>query len=103
MGLQRVVSRPEWRMGRPIAFAIALLCFVFLLQVAPHGHANGQDEAACLICQAAHVGATPAVSAIVFTVPLAAAGEAFLPYVGTATDSLLCHSDPRAPPVSALL
>jgi hypothetical protein len=96
--MRRVVSRPKRRMTRVGAFAIALLCFVFLLQLAPHGHASGADEAACLICQAAHVGATPVVSAIVLTVPLFPVGEVSLPYVGTGCDSFFHHSDPRAPP-----
>lgn len=90
-------------MARVGAFAIALLCFVFLLQLVPHEHANGGDEATCPICQAAHVSATPVVSAIVITVPLFAVDEVCLPYIGTTSDSVLTHADPRAPPAQALL
>ena len=58
------------RIARPLVFVFALLSLVFLLQVTPHGHANRQHEAACTLCQVAHVGVTPAISHIVLSDPL---------------------------------
>jgi|SRR5580658_1653206 hypothetical protein len=86
------------RTARSLTFALALLSLVFLLQVTPHGHANGQEEAACRLCQAAHISATPAVSGVVVSVGLVPVGEVAAPSIGSATESFLRHSDPRAPP-----
>jgi len=92
-----------WRMARPAALALALLSLLFLLQVTPHTHANGHDEAACRLCQAAHIGVTPAVSGIVLTIPLAPVGEVAAKHLVRVTESFLSHSDPRAPPAEVRL
>jgi len=63
------------RLARPVALALALLSLAFLLQVTPHFHANGQDEAACRLCQVAHLGVTPAVALISFSIPIVSLGE----------------------------
>jgi len=102
-GMQGLVQKFGGRIGRPLALALALLSLLFLLQVTPHTHTNGQDEAACGLCQAAHVGATPAVSGIVFSVPLVAVGKVSAPIVLAANESFLSHSDPRGPPVEVQL
>ena len=88
-------SRP---LTRSIAFGVALLCLVFLLQVAPHGHANNQDEAACRYCQAAHVSATPALSGIVLSAPMVPVAEVAAPIVVVFTEILIRHADSRGPP-----
>lgn len=94
----RLDPKSGWRMARPMALALALLSLLFLLQVTTHSHANGQDEAACRLCQAAHIGVTPAVSGIVITIPLVPVGEVAASHIVRATESFLSHSDPRAPP-----
>jgi hypothetical protein len=91
------------RLARSLALALALLSLVFLLQVTPHGHSNSQDEAACRLCQAAHVSAIPVVSGIVLSVPLVAVGEVAAPNALVSTESFFSHSDPRAPPAVAQL
>jgi len=83
---------------KPLACALALLSLLFLLQVTPHGHANGQDESACWFCQAAHVSITPAISGIALSIPLVLLGEVIAPSVGAPTESFLSHSHSRAPP-----
>lgn len=100
MGWQAQRSGGRW--AKSIAIALTLLSLVFLLQVTPHEHANGQDEAACRLCQVAHVSAIPAVSGIVLSVPLVPVGEVVTPRVLGTTDSFSLHSDPRAPPTPAL-
>jgi len=94
-------SRP--RLARPLAFALALVSLFFLLQVTAHTHANGQDEAACRLCQAAHVSATPAITGIALSVPLVLLGEVIPPKVVAATEAFFSHSDSRAPPEEVLL
>jgi hypothetical protein len=100
MGWQ--VQRSEGGWARSIAVALALLSLIFLLQVTPHEHANGQDEAACRLCQVAHISAIPALSGIVFSVPLVPVGEVAAPRVLAATESFFIHADPRAPPAKGL-
>lgn len=100
MGWQVQKSGSHW--ARSIAVALALLSLVFLLQVTPHEHAKGQDEAACRLCQVAHVSVIPAVSGIVFSVPLVPVGEVAAPRVLAASESFFFHADPRAPPAEGL-
>jgi hypothetical protein len=100
MGRQARKSGGHW--ARSIAIALALLSLIFLLQVTPHEHANGQDEAACRLCQVAHVSVIPAVSGIVFSVPLVPVGEVAAPQVPATTESFFFHADPRAPPAERL-
>jgi hypothetical protein len=100
MGWQ--VQRSGGRWAKSVAVTLALLSLVFLLQVTPHEHANGQDEAACRLCQAAHVSAIPAVSGTVLSVPLVAIGEVAAPRVQATSESFPLHADPRAPPAETL-
>jgi len=88
--------------AKSIAIVLTLLSLAFLLQATPHEHANGQDEAACRLCQVAHVSAIPAVSGLVLNVPLVPVGEVAVPRVLSAIESFSLHSDPRAPPTLAL-
>jgi len=101
--MQLLANKSGRGLARPVAFALAVLSLLFLLQVAPHGHANGHDEAACQLCQAAHVSVTPVVSGIVLSVPLVPVGEIAAPSAGVASESFFSHSDPRAPPAEVLL
>ena len=100
MGWQ--VQRWGGRWAKSVAVTLALLSLVFLLQVTPHEHANGQDEAACRLCQAAHVSAIPAISGIGYSVPLVAVGEVAAPRVLATSESFPLHADPRAPPAETL-
>lgn len=91
------------RLARPVALALALLSLAFLLQVTPHFHANGQDEAACRFCQVAHLGVTPAVALISFSIPIVSLGEvAGCPEVSFAEPPSGCPSS-RGPPLSFAL
>jgi len=98
-GVSRITRQ---RLAKSFAFALALLSLIFLLQVIPHGHANGHDEAACGLCQIAHVSVTPAVSGIILHVPLVPVGEASTPVFRSSLESFFHHSDPRAPPAEVL-
>jgi hypothetical protein len=85
-------------LAQSLALALCLLALLFLLQVTPHGHANGQDEAACRLCQAAHLSVIPTVSAIVSSIPLVPISEVATLDLKAAPQSFCRHSDPRAPP-----
>lgn len=101
--MQGYAHESRRRIAKQLAIALALLAVIFLLQVIPHGHNNGQDEAACLLCQAAHLRATPAVCGIVLSTPLVQLGVVKAPSASATTESFFSHSDPRAPPAEAVL
>jgi len=89
-------------MTKPVAFALALISLVFLLQVTPHGHANGHDEAACRLCQVAHLGVTPAVSAATLTLPLVPVGHVAATAPVAEAELYFARSSSRAPPTCGL-
>jgi len=51
-----------------VAITVALVSLFFLLQVAPHSHASGHDDPACRLCQVAHIGVAPAISATLLNI-----------------------------------
>jgi len=87
---------------KPAALGLACFLFVFLLQVIPHQHANGQDEAACRLCQVAHLGVATAVAVVSPNVPLALLGTVAVLTVAADTQVLFAHSPSRAPPLLGL-
>ena len=86
------------RLARPLVSVFALVALLYFAQVVPHAHANGQDEAACRLCQVGHIGVTPAVSAPTLVVPFVSFGVvAVLPEL-IASQLFSEHSPSRAPP-----
>ena len=88
------------RLARPVALTLALLSLAFLLQVTPHSHANGQDESACRLCQVAHLGVTPAVAVVSFSIPIVSFCEAAICPEASFAGLPSGHSSSRAPPFS---
>jgi hypothetical protein len=95
----QAVVKPKWsRLSRGLALALAMVSLFFLLQVTPHGHANSQDEAACRLCQVAHIGVAPALSAVILSAPMMEFCAVSLQTVGAAPESAAENSPSRAPP-----
>lgn len=95
-----MVGRHKTRhdLARVLALALALLFAVFCAQALSHSHANGQDEAACQICQAAHLGPAPASVTPLLLTPFLTTGYV-QPFVVTFHQELFFHDSPsRAPP-----
>jgi hypothetical protein len=90
------------RFSKPLAYALALVGLLFLLQVAPHNHTNSHEEAACGLCQVAHLGVAPAVSLPSFSVPLVLLGRIETYTAVAHTEFFYDHSPSRAPPSFAL-
>ena len=88
------------RLARPAALTLALLSLAFLLQVTPHSHANGQDEAACGLCQVAHLGVTPAVAVVSFSIPILSFSAVVVYSEVRFAEPPSGHSSSRAPPFS---
>jgi hypothetical protein len=92
-------ANPSWsQISKPLALVLALLSFLFLLQVTPHGHANGQDEAACRLCQVAHLGVAAAVTAVCLNIPLVPVGQVTPSAPLAKAEIFFAHSSSRAPP-----
>jgi hypothetical protein len=86
--------------ARTLALAMACCIVVFLIQVVVHDHENGQNEAACRVCHAAHMGAAPAINALLLAAPLLPSGCVHEIAVQFHKD-LFSHDSPsRAPPIA---
>jgi hypothetical protein len=86
--------------ARTLALAIACCIVVFLIQVVIHDHESGQNETACRVCHAAHMGAAPAVNAPLLAAPLLPSGSVREIAVQFDKD-LFSHDSPsRAPPMA---
>jgi hypothetical protein len=83
---------------RLLAFGLAVLSILFVVQAQTHWHANSQDEAACQVCQVAHVGSAPTPIAPLLLAPLLTTGY-IEPFVASFHQELFFHDSPsRAPP-----
>ncbi len=99
-----VVAHPFLRrLAKPLAFALALLSLVFLLQVTTHSHANGHDEPACRLCQVAHLGVALAVSNLILSVPLISFGQVAANFTPEVSEFFSEDSPSRAPPSLVVL
>jgi hypothetical protein len=96
--MQVAGPRPSRRLATSVIVSLALLSFFFLLQVAPHSHADGHDEGACRICQIAHIGVAPAVSTVLLSPVLLYLGEILAPRSLHLIDAFFADSPSRAPP-----
>jgi hypothetical protein len=81
-----------------VAFSLALVSVLFLLQVVPHSHTGGHDEPNCRLCQAAHLGAAPAVSVTLLSLTLLFFAEVPAPLCPHFAEPFSTHSPSRAPP-----
>ena len=86
------------RLFKPLALSLAVLSFFFLVGVFPHAHANTQEEATCTICQVAHLGVTPAVTAVIQCAPLVNSGQIVAVEILVSAQVFSSHSLSRAPP-----
>src|SRR5215469_2323291 len=95
-----MVDRPKTTgpLPRLLALSLAVLLVVFVCQAASHLHANGQGEATCQVCQAAHVAPAPQAGILVLHAPFAATGYV-QPFLSSLHEELFFHDSPsRAPP-----
>ncbi len=85
-------------LARVLALALAVLFVLFVGQALTHFHAKGQSEAACQVCQAAHLGPILPAGPLSVHIPLQAVGYVE-PFVDSYDDESFFHDSPsRAPP-----
>ncbi len=83
---------------RVLALTLAVLFALFAAQALIHSHVEGQNEAACQLCQAAHLGSAPTAGTASLVSPLLAT-EYVQPFIVTIHQELFFHDSPsRAPP-----
>jgi hypothetical protein len=83
---------------RVLGLTLAVLFVVFCTQAVSHSHTNGQDEAACQLCQAAHISSAPASVTPLLLAPLVTTGYV-QPFVLAFHEEFFFHDAPsRAPP-----
>jgi hypothetical protein len=96
----RQSRNPRSFVARALALGIAYCIVLFLVQIVVHDHATGQDEAACPVCHAAHIGPGPTTNALLLAAPLltnSVVREAVLSF----SKELFSHDSPsRAPPIA---
>lgn len=84
---------------RVLALTLAILLLCLAIKTLPHTHKQGQTEASCQICQAAHVRCLPGVVVQVEADPLIPI-EYVLPLVLSSDETIVPHhSSSRAPPI----
>ncbi len=88
---------------RILTFVLAIVSVVFLAQLVPHAHANGQDEAACRLCQVVHLGVAIGIVALALAAVLVCVGSVPAPAIAGYSRIFTAHSPSRAPPAFLLL
>jgi hypothetical protein len=83
---------------RALAVALALVALIFSVQTFSHTHPDGQEQAACQLCQIAHVGILTSFSAPVAVAPLAPTGQIQQPILVIHEEQFSFASPSRAPP-----
>jgi hypothetical protein len=63
-------SKPGNYFARTLALALACCMVLFLVQVVVHDHEKGEQETACRVCHAAHIGLAPAINAFLVNAPI---------------------------------
>jgi len=95
-------QRPNSRsyFARTLAMALACCLVLFLVQIVVHGHEKGQDESACGVCHAAHIGSAPSINAFSLGTPLVVRGSVAEIEVHFHKDLFANDSPSRAPPAA---
>jgi hypothetical protein len=99
-----VEMRDQSKLGlglhKVVALTLVVLSVFVLTHVLSHSHRNGQTEAGCQVCQAAHARSIPTAEMQRNAVPLVAVGYV-QPFVASFHEtSLPQYSSSRAPPVA---
>jgi hypothetical protein len=93
-----VVETDRNRFAKPLAFGLAVLALVFFLQISAHGHNDSRQDSACRVCQFAHIGLGPVVTAVMLTAPMLVVGRVAPRADKAVVENPTSESSPRAPP-----
>jgi len=81
-----------------LAFSLCVLTVSFVVSSTIHFHSDRQNDSACQLCQAAHMGISPGLATHALPVPLVerTAVQSFVPFLHS--ELFLPSASPRAPP-----
>ena len=83
--------------------ALAVVALIFLVQAVSHSHPDGQEQAACQLCQIAHTGIVATAAVCVPFAALVPTGPVEQPTLFLHEEDFSFGSPARAPPTEALL
>jgi hypothetical protein len=83
-----------------LALALAVCTLLFVVLSTSHVHPGGQEDAACQLCQAAHIGITAVTAAGLLPAPLIVRAEMPRPLASVALELFLHNAPSRAPPAA---
>jgi hypothetical protein len=93
-------SKTGFGLHKVVALTLVVLSVFVLAHVLSHSHSNGQTEASCQVCQAAHARSIPTGEMQRNAVPLVAVGYV-QPFVASFHEIFFPqYSSSRAPPVA---
>ena len=94
---------PQQRLVRTLGIALAIVALIFLVQTVSHSHPDGQEQAACQLCQIAHTGIVATATVCVLFAALVPTGPVEQPTLFLPEEGFSFGSPARAPPIDVLL
>jgi hypothetical protein len=91
-------KRPSGNAIRLLALTLSVFTVFFVALSTCHFHSNGQDDAACRLCQAAHAGISTPQAAQEAPVPLVERTDLPRHVLFVHSELFLPSASPRAPP-----
>lgn len=94
----RATSHLKGFLGKGLAVALVCCMVGFLVQIVVHDHDKSQDETACQVCHAAHIGSAPVLNTLLLRAPSAISGKVHEFPAEYRKDLFVNDSPSRAPP-----
>jgi hypothetical protein len=88
---------------RVMAVALALTALMFIVQAVSHIHPDGQEQAACQLCQITHTGIVASANAPMPIAPLVSTGPVVHPTLTVLEEDFSFGFPARAPPTEVAL
>jgi hypothetical protein len=94
---------PRQSLVRTIGIVLAVVALIFLIQTVSHSHPDGQEQAACQLCQIAHTGIVATATVCVPFAALVPTGPVEQKTLLLPEEDFSFGSPARAPPTEVLL
>jgi hypothetical protein len=92
-------GKAKANLTRVLALTLVVFFLAFLVEASTHSHENGQSDATCQVCQAAHFGSVVPTGMLAVHTPLLSVGYV-QPFVVSFHQEFYLHDSPsRAPPL----
>jgi hypothetical protein len=94
---------PKQSLARTMGIALVVIALIFLVQAVSHSHPDGQEQAACQLCQIAHTAIVATGAVCVPFAALVPTGRVKQPTLFLHEEDFSFGSPARAPPTDTLL